>query len=150
MSAGLYEEDPIREVTGLRAQEILERCRMLRIERHAGSAAPITSFAIAPADGEVRSPDRWRSVDLGMVTDVEFVRAAHLALLGRSPYDTEVFRRTGDLRAGKTRMEIILRLVFSPEGRGDAAPRVAGLLLPALVWLARRAGRAERTLGRRR
>jgi hypothetical protein len=83
-----------------------------------------------------RGGKAWRLLDLGDGSQEEFIAAAHLALLRRKPFADEAGRRIAQLRSGRTRLEIILRLAFSAEGRRIKQPRVAGIGLPALLSLA--------------
>jgi hypothetical protein len=128
-------EDPIREVCGVSTTAILARCRLLRQQRQ------ISVGTSAPDSKSMSNLTVWRLVDLGDGSQEEFVEAVHLALLGRVPLKQEASRRMAMLRGGSTRLELILRLAFSPEGRRLKQPPVAGVLLPALVRLVRAAER---------
>jgi hypothetical protein len=91
-------------------------------------------------------PDGVRFADLRAATDEDFVVSAHVAILGRPPYDPEFNRRLREVKGGKTRLEIIGRLALSRDGRRAKRPRVAGVALPALLRLARLADRAAARL----
>jgi hypothetical protein len=71
---------------------------------------------------------------------------AHVAILGRPPYDPEFNRRLREVQGGKTKLEIIGRLALSRDGRRAKRPRVAGVALPSLLRLARLADRAASRL----
>ena len=75
--------------------------------------------------------------DLRAASDEDFVVSAHLAILGRPPYDPEFDRRLREVQGGKTRIEIVGRLALSRDGRRAKRPRAAGVALPALVRFAR-------------
>jgi hypothetical protein len=89
------------------------------------------------------TPDRWRLLDFADLTDEAFVREAHRVLLGRSPSSAEADRRRRELRTRSSRMEIVVRLALSPEGRRAGRPDVRGLGLPALAAAARAIEAAE-------
>jgi hypothetical protein len=127
--------DPVLAVTGVAAADILRRCAEARIRLAGG--VPIA--AEPPRDEERLEITRttWRLVDFGEGPDLEFVHAAHRAILGRPPYEPEIARRLADLRGGRSRMEILARLALSPEGRRIGQPKVAGLVLPILVGAGR-------------
>ncbi|MBX6747186.1 MAG: hypothetical protein IRY87_34590 [Acetobacteraceae bacterium] len=131
--------DPILEVTGVPAADILRRCAAQRTD--GGTAVPVATVvpvATAPIEmPDLPERDAWRLIDLSEGSNAEFVVAAHLALLGRRPYEREFARRLGELSAGRTRLEVIGRLALSREGRRTPRPPVAGLALPMLVMLAR-------------
>lgn len=89
------------------------------------------------------TPIRWRLLDFADLTDEAFVRDAHRVLLGRSPSSTEADRRRRELRTRSSRMETVIRLALSPEGRRADRPGVRGLGLPALAAVARAIEAAE-------
>lgn len=125
--------DPILEACGVPAAAILERCATLRgggTWRRAGDGAA----------GLAAGRPAWRLVDFADLSDAEFVAAAHLALLGRPAYAREMARRSADLEAGMTRMEVIGRLLCSPEGRKARNRAIGGVALPALAGIARLLG----------
>lgn len=131
--------DAVREVTGVPAADILRRVSDRRRGAMLAARAPAPE-TLPPLHIEMPVlPERaaWRLVDLRGGSDAEFVAAAHLALLGRPPYDAELARRVREISGGRTRLGIIARLALSREGRGGARPRVAGIALPALVRMAR-------------
>ena len=141
--------DPVEAVTGVARGAILDRCAA----RHAGlPASPFSAPPPAPAAAGGRpppvlvDPDGVRFVDLRAATDEDFVVSAHVAILGRPPYDPEFNRRLREVRGGKTRLEIIGRLALSRDGRRTKRPRVAGVALPALLRLVRLADRAAARL----
>jgi hypothetical protein len=74
----------------------------------------------------------WRLLDFADLSDVDFVWEAHRALLARSPSHAEVDRRLGELRDRSSRMEIVVRLALSPEGRRARRPPVRGFGFSAL------------------
>jgi hypothetical protein len=141
--------DPVEAVTGVGRGAILDRCAA----RRAGlPASPFSAPPPAPAAAGGRpppvsvDPDGVRFADLRAATDEDFVVSAHVAILGRPPYDPEFNRRLGEVRGGKTRLEIIGRLALSRDGRRTKRPRVAGVALPALLRLVRLADRAAARL----
>jgi hypothetical protein len=117
--------DPIEEVCGKPAGEILARCAQRQ----------------PPTDPPVRL------TDLAGASRERFLHLAHHALLARPPSPIELTRREARLRAGGTRIEIILRLAASAEGRNVASPPVTGTVLPALTKLLRAATRVARASG---
>ncbi len=135
--------DPVLEVTGIAAAEILRRCAA---RRAGGEGAPVCIIPPVPRIEMPEPPERdaWRLLDLSEGSDAEFVVAAHLALLGRRPYEPEFARRMRELAAGRTRLEIIGRLALSREGRRTPRPAVSGLALPVLVGVAQGGDRVLR------
>ena len=139
--------DPVEAVTGVGRGAILDRCAARR------AGLPVSPFAL-PAmtanDGRpppVRvDPGGVRFADLRAANDEDFVVSAHVAILGRPPYDPEFNRRLREVQGGKTRLEIIGRLALSRDGRCAKRPRVAGVALPALLRLVRLADRAAARL----
>jgi len=107
--------DPVFEVTGVTAAEILRRCGSLQGRRT--SATPTT----------------WTLSDFTTVSDADFVRAAHVILLNRLPGEAAERRRAAELQAGRSRLELLVRLALSPEGRRQRHPRVSGVTLRLLV-----------------
>ncbi|MGE0224344.1 MAG: hypothetical protein AB7F35_24790 [Acetobacteraceae bacterium] len=135
-------QDPVLEVTGVPAADILRRCAQMRSRQ--GLAPAERAELVVPVVTETDGRTSWRLVDFGEGTDAEFVHAAHRAILGRPPYDAEMLRRTADLRAGRSRMEILARLALSPEGRRVGRPAVGGVFLPALTATGRGVDRVMR------
>jgi hypothetical protein len=138
--------DPVQTVTGVPRGAILDRCAALR------AGLPVSPSA-APAPGESRrpppvrvDPNGVRFADLRAANDEDFVVSAHVAILGRPPYDPEFNRRLREVQGGKARLEIIGRLALSRDGRRAKRPRVAGVALPALLRLVRFADRAAARL----
>ena len=138
--------DPVQAVTGVPRGAILDRCAARR------AGLPVSPFA-APAPGASRrpppvrvDPNGVRFADLRAASDEDFVVSAHVAILGRPPYDPEFNRRLREVQGGKTRLEIIGRLALSRDGRRAKRPRVAGVALPALLRLVRLADRAAARL----
>jgi len=127
--------DAVSAVTGVSADAILERCTAIRAGVR--STAPLAEVeeadAQAPQPVSGTLPVARRFVDLARLSDVDFVVQAHKRLLGRSPRTAELTRRTDQLAAGKTRFEIVSRLILSKEGRTAPSPDVAGIVLPVLV-----------------
>ena len=148
MTAASGGGDPVEAVTGVARGAILDRCAA----RRAGLPANPFLASPAPAEADGRpplvfvDPDGVRFVDLRAATDEDFVVSAHVAILGRPPYDPEFNHRLGEVRGGKTRLEIIGRLALSRDGRRTKRPRVAGVALPALLRLVRLADRAAARL----
>ena len=141
--------DPVEAVTGVPRGAILDRCAARR------AGLPVSPFVLpilTASDGDGRpppvrvDPDGVRFADLRAANDEDFVVSAHVAILGRPPYDPEFNRRLREVKGGKTRLEIIGRLALSREGRRTKRPRVAGVALPALLRLARLADRAAARL----
>ena len=138
--------DPVEAVTGVARDAILDRCAARR------AGLPVSPFAPPPPEAARRpppvrvDPDGVRFADLRAATDEDFVVSAHVAILGRPPYDPEFNRRLGEVRGGKTRLEIIGRLVLVRDGRRTKRPRVAGVALPVLLGLVRLADRAAARL----
>lgn len=112
------ESDPVFQVTGVAAAEILRRCTSLR-------AGETTSRA--------RARTKWTVADFSAASDVDFVRAAHVTLLGRLPDKVAATRRALELEAGRSRLEILVRLALSPEGRQRRDQQVSGPALRSLV-----------------
>jgi hypothetical protein len=138
--------DPVRTVTGVSRVAILDRCAARR------AGLPVSPFA-APAPTVSRrpppvrvDPGGVRFAELRAASDEDFVVSAHVGILGRPPYDPEFNRRLREVQGGKTRLEIILRLALSRDGRRAQRPRVAGIALPALLRLVRLADRAAARL----
>lgn len=130
--------DPVETVTGVAGGAILDRCAARR------AGLPTNPFVLpAPTTAASRPPpvrahpDGVRFADLRAAGDEDFVVSAFVGILGRAPYDPEFDRRLREVRGGKTRLEIIGRLALSREGRRAKRPRVAGVVLPALLRLAR-------------
>jgi hypothetical protein len=122
-------KDPIFEVTGVSSADILRRCREIRGSgsvRWSGSPTWGAGASRRPAHG---SP---RLLDFADLRPEDFVRETHRVLLGRSASPADLDRRLGELGAGRTRMEIIMRLSLCPEGRRARRPRARGVALPAL------------------
>ena len=146
MTAGAARGDPVEAVTGVARGAILDRC----VQRRAG--LPVSPFAPPPPEAARRpppvrvDPNGVRFADLRAAGDEDFVVSAHVAILGRPPYDPEFNRRLREVQGGKTRLEIIGRLALSHDGRRTRRPRVAGVALPALLRLARLADRAAARL----
>jgi hypothetical protein len=147
--------DPILEVTGIAAAEILRRCRELRESGRATAARPSVRPTAANTPGAARG--RWRLLDFADLGDTDFVRDAHRVLLGRSASPSDIDRRLRELGGGSSRMAMVVRLALSPEGRCARRPPVRGIGLPALAAtaaaiealkaspvLGRAAGRGER------
>jgi len=128
-SPGASEADPILEVTGVAANEILRRCAALRA---AAERDGMARWGVSPVEGNA-GRTTWRLVDFADVSDADFVQAAHVVLLGRLPGNAEAKRRTADLHAGCSRFEIVVRLALSPEGRRLRDRKVSGIALPAIV-----------------
>jgi len=129
LSVGAREADPVFEVTGVPAAEILRRCAAARAG-HGSYPISIPKGSLV-ADNAERST--WRLLDFADLSDTEFVQAAHVVLLGRLAYRAEAIRWIANLRAGASRFEVLVRLVLSPEGRRVSQPRVSGIGLPAVV-----------------
>jgi hypothetical protein len=135
--------DPVEAVTGVARGAILDRCAARRAGLPVSPFAPPPPAAAARRPPPVRvDPNGVRFADLRAAGDEDFVVSAHVAILGRPPYDPEFNRRLREVQGGKTRLEIIGRLALSREGRGTKRPRVAGVALPALLRFARLADRA--------
>jgi hypothetical protein len=139
--------DPVEAVTGVARGAILERCAARR------AGLPVNPFAPPPAEAAPLrqptvqvDPDGVSFADLRAANDEDFVVLAHVAILGRPPYDLEFNRRFREVRGGKTRLEIIGRLALSRDGRRAKRTRVAGAALPALLRLSRLADRAASRL----
>ena len=146
MTAAARGGDPGEAVTGVPRGAVLDRCAARRAGLPASPFAPPAPEA-ARRPPQVRvDPDGVRFADLRAATDEDFVVSAHVAILGRPPYDPEFNRRLREIRGGKTRLEIIGRLALSRDGRRTKRPRVAGVALPALLRLVRLADRAAARL----
>jgi hypothetical protein len=120
------DRDAVFIVTGVSAPEIIERC------------AAVRSGAQPRSTGSERRDRRsgHKLVDFADVSDEDFVRNVHKVLLGRPPAPPEVERRLAELR-DHSRLEIVIRLALSPEGRVAPRPQVRGLGLPLLRSLGR-------------
>jgi hypothetical protein len=130
--------DPVREACGVAAGDILRRCGIARgapgnAAHDSNAAHDNGAVAPAPVAAAAAAGQRWRLLDLADGPPEAFVRAAYAAILDRPAADPEVARRVGELRMGRSRIELVARLALCPEGRRVAAPPVAGLGLPALV-----------------
>jgi hypothetical protein len=123
--------DPVFEVTGIAAAEILRRCREIRGSD--GSFAGRLSFQRAVSRMRTPAHQGRRLLDFADVGDADFVRDAHRVLLGRSASPADLDRRLRELGAGSSRMEIVVRLALCPEGRRARRPPVRGVGLPALA-----------------
>lgn len=120
------DRDSIFIVTGVSASEILARCDDLRSGNgRAASSLRLPRLRRAPDSGP-------KLVDLADLSSEDFVRDAHKLLLGRPPAPPELDRRLAELRSGHRRLEIVIRLALSPEGRVAPRPPVGGLGLPLL------------------
>jgi hypothetical protein len=130
MTDGVRDEgDPIFLVVGVSAAEIIRRCRAARSGGRSGRR---------PGRGNRPNELRgYRLVDFADLSNEDFVQAAHRILLGRPAAPSEVERRLGELQHGMSRIQIIVRLALSPEGRVAARPRYDGVGLPLLRVLAR-------------
>jgi hypothetical protein len=131
-----YRGDWIGEVCGIAAADILLRCAQIRAMRSRSS----TATQLARPDvtmADVGGGTRWRLLDFGDGSREEFIDAVHLVLLRRKPYANEAGRRIAQLRSGRTRLEIILRLATSAEGRRLKQPSVAGFGFPVLLRVIR-------------
>lgn len=135
------ESDPILEVTGLSAADILKRCDQIR--RHDRPARLFSLGRPVVTAKPLSVPDGWRLLDFADLGDDDFVRQAHRVLLGRSPSPAETSRRLRELRE-RSRMELIVRLALSPEGRRRREAEVRGFGLPALVRVGRAVEAANR------
>ena len=121
------ERDPILAVAGVSSAEILRRCNEIR-----GLGRPSRGFSRRAANAGA-AIGGWRLVDLADLSQADFVREAHRMFLGRRPSSTELERRLRDLQGHSSRMEIVVRLALSPEGRRAVRPRTRGIGLPALA-----------------
>ena len=74
----------------------------------------------------------YRYRELAKFDDREFVRNAHLALLRHTPEPHKEKVYTEALRKGRSKIETIIRLRYSPEGRKHKV-RLKGLLIPVLI-----------------
>jgi hypothetical protein len=74
----------------------------------------------------------WRLVDFADISESDFVETAHLALLGRPPSEVERSRRIAELRSGSSRLQVLVRLALSPEGRRTPNRPISGVGLPVL------------------
>jgi hypothetical protein len=137
---GTRSADPVLEAVGVPASEIITRCVQLR-ESRGVREPPFRRLPPSVATSTIRQRATWRLVDFGDASDTEFVQMAHLAILCRRPYATEAARRVAELVAGRTRMGLLIRLAFSPEGLYGPRARVSGLFLPALVGASQTFGR---------
>lgn len=133
--------DPVFQVTGVPAREVLARIAAVRVETTTADllrCGPGAVFAAA-------SPARVRLLDLADGTNEDFVQRVHQVLLGRGATDPERQRRLAELAAGGSRMELVVRLALCEEGRRRRSHPVSGLGLPALIGLGHR---VERLAGR--
>jgi hypothetical protein len=136
----------VEAVTGVPRQAVLDRCAARRAGLPVSPFAPPAPEAVRRAPPVRVDPNGVRFADLRAAADEDFVVSAHVAILGRPPYDPEFNRRLREVRGGKTRLEIIGRLALSRDGRRTKRPRVAGVVLPALLRFARVADRAAARL----
>jgi hypothetical protein len=126
--------DPVFEVTGVAAAEVVRRCVQTRGSH---GSAPRRAIRQRVPTARVSARSGWRLLDFADLGDGDFVRDAHRVLLGRGASPADVDRRLGELRAGSSRLEIVVRLALCPEGRRAARPPVRGIGLPALAATAR-------------
>jgi len=129
----LAAKDAIREVCGISAADILRRCAEIRASRLHG-----TAHARPPALLIGQNANRsWSLVELGDGSREAFIEAVYLALFGRQPDAKEVSTRLAQMRAGRTRLGIVLRLALSPEGSRAQQPRARGSGLQMVLRCAR-------------
>jgi len=132
MQALATRDDPIFEVTGVPAAEILERCR----QRRAVPTGGVVSNGGALADlasSPVPKPRRraWRLSQFSQGSNLEFVQLAHLAFLNRPATSKEVAKRLRQLSSGKSRLGVIARLMLLPESCAQDL-KLRGFVLKAL------------------
>jgi hypothetical protein len=127
--------DPILDVAGIPAREILRRCAEIR-RGHFGSPGLRV--------GDARGVDsRLRLLDFADLSDDEFVREVHRVLLGSDPSPPERDRRLNELREHASRMEIVVRIALSRPGRRARRPAVRGIGLRTLAAAGRAIEAAE-------
>lgn len=115
--------DPILIVTGVGSSEILQRCQEIRHDGRRG--------LVHIGGGE--APGCFRLLDFADLPAEQFVQEAHRILLGREASQSDVARRVRELRGRSSRLEIVLRLALSPEGRHAIHPPVRGPGLRAVI-----------------
>jgi hypothetical protein len=123
--------DPVLEVTGTAAADILRRCGEIRKSNGLVAARPMLQRTVARM--RLRARGGRRLLDFADLGNADFVRDAHRVLLGRSASPADMDRRLRELGAGSTRMELVVRLALCPEGRSAFRPPVRGIGLPALA-----------------
>jgi hypothetical protein len=129
LSEATSESDPIVEVVGVSAAEILRRCAAVRAARSEGNRLPSSGWVLAT--GSQRAT--WRLIDFADGADEEFIQAAYASLLCRLPSNGELTRRVGELRAGSSRFDVVLALMLSAEGRRARGRPISGIALPTLA-----------------
>src|SRR5436305_15319561 len=110
LSSTAADRDPILEVAGIAATEILDRCEEIRFHGYTRGDRERNLVTAEVTRG-------WRLLDFADLSDGDFVREAHRRLLGRSPSTTEAERRLRELGDRSSRLGIVVRLALSPEGR---------------------------------
>lgn len=141
MAAGttVDEGDPIREVAGVSAAEILARCARIRgVTAGSSEGSAFHGFVLGRMTEVVEGSQQkvWRLSHFTDGSNEDFVRLAHVALLGRPATEKEIGKRLNQLSSGGTRLGILTRLLFSRECR-KYNPRVSGFLFLSLKNLAR-------------
>jgi hypothetical protein len=121
------ETDPVFEVVGVSAREIVQRCSEIRGGGRLRVRLRNNREAVSGC----------RLLDFADISDDDFVLEAHRVLLGRSPSVSELERRLHELRTGASRMQILVRLALSPEGRRADRRRTKGVGLRTLGVAAR-------------
>jgi hypothetical protein len=103
----------------------------------ADALSPIEPLVLQ-GDFEAGGRDAYHVEDLLRYHDGHFIENAYIALLGRAPFDAERARELDDLRGGRaSKVEIIERLLSSPEAAGGRRVRVEGLPSPLMRRLSR-------------
>lgn len=137
MQALATRDDPIFEVTGVPAAEILERCRQRRAVPTGGvvsNGGALADLASSPVPKSRRRA--WRLSQFSQGSNLEFVQLAHLALLNRPATSKEVTKRLRQLSSGKSRLGVIARLMRLPESC-EQDLKLRGVVLKALRAYAR-------------
>lgn len=104
----------------------------------ASAPPPLSLSRLSAAETPVPSNKRYTSEELLRYHDEEFLRYAYHAILRRDPDGRGFASFLDELRSGRvSRIEVLGRIRYSPEGRAAAVP-VEGLALRFAVRRARR------------
>lgn len=129
----LSKQDPILEVTGVSAVEILNRCTRIRAANvETPRLRTLLKDELVSNHGKKKS---WKLSQFSKGNNEEFVRLAYIALFGRPATEKEITKRIRQLSSG-TRLGILARLLSSPESR-RYNPKVRGVMLKSLKKLSR-------------
>jgi hypothetical protein len=105
-------------------------------ELRAASASHVKPLVLQ-RDVQAHAKDAYHVDELLQYHDGHFIDNVYIALLGRTPFETERAQELDELRGGRaSKIEIIERLLASPEAAGRGV-RVEGLQSPLMRRLSR-------------